>query len=491
MRLKTGNLITLSFLIVTLFSCAREKLPEPPAPPAPPPPANGDQVALTADSVYLYSKEIYYWNDSLPDYKTFNPRQYSGADELSTAKSVITRIRGYARYDSTHEYSFATSYEAGQEMKSGDETDYGFFVKAGFNYATRTYPSPSGFKGWYVTYVYPGSDAGLVGVKRGWKINKLNGTTLNYDQPSVDLLNRVLVNEVNSGKSADFEFIKPDGSTQINTFQVKKYTANPILYQDVINTPGGGKVGYAVYNHFFKITGTEIDDLFNYFQNNQVNDLILDLRYNLGGLTATQEVLANYIAPPSANGGVMYTFEYNQQLQNNNYPLLKKKFGWPDNFFSKEKNTVKFAKRGSLNLSRVFIIVSDNTASSAELLINNLKPVMNVQLIGDKNTKGKPVGFFGISLFDKVTFYTVSFRTYNRSNQGDYYTGFKPDQPMYDGVDKSWGDQTEDCLYAALYYINNGSYPPRSVSTLPRSVYPELQLAPRDRNFPGMIRSNE
>ncbi len=483
--MKFGHLISGSLLGLAFVSCVKDKVPNPA-----PPPANGDQIALTADSVYLYSKEIYYWNTALPDYNTFNPRQYKKADELSTADSVIARIRDYNDNDKSHKYSFATTFEAGQDMKSGEETDYGFFVKAGYSFSNSSYPSAYAFKGWYITYVYPGSDAGLAGVKRGWKLNKINGTQLTGTNASGNVINKALIFDANSGISSDFEFIKPDGSTQINTFQVKKFTANPILYQDVINTPTGRKVGYVVYNHFFRITGTEIDDLFNYFQSNQINELILDLRYNLGGLTATQDVLANYIAPPSANGGVMYTFEYNQQLQNNNYPLLKKKFGWPDNFFSKDKynNTIKFAKKGSLNLSRVFIIVSDNTASSAELLINNLKPVMNVQLIGDKNTKGKPVGFFGISLFDKVTFYTVSFRTYNRNNQGDYYSGFTPDQKMYDGVDKNWGDQTEDCLYAALYYINNGNYPPRSVSSLPRSVFPELQLAPRDRNFPGMIR---
>lgn len=470
-------------LLVTLTSCPGKTPPDP----------SGTQIELTADSVYLYSKEAYYWNTSLPAYNTFNPRQYKSTDELKTAEAVMAAVRNYNSQDQSHKYSYATTFEQGGLIKSGEDIDWGFFVKSGYTFtAARPFPykGSANFKGWYVCYVYPDSDAGIAGVKRGWKINKVNGTTLAYDQASVDLLNSIFIN-AESGKSADFEFIKPDGAVQTNTFSVKKFTAKPILYSQMITTANNKKVGYFVFNRFFKSGVTELDDLFATFQNQQIDELIVDLRYNLGGVTTTQDALANYIAPSSATGGVMYSYEYNQQLQNNDFPLLKKKFGWPNNFFAKESNTVNFYKRGNINLSRVFFIVSDNTASSSELLINNLKPVMNVQLIGDANTRGKPVGFFGIDLFSKVTFYPVSFRTMNSKSQSDYYTGFTPDQTMYDGVDRNWGDQTEDCLYAVLYYINNGAYPASKTTTLPRSAYPELKLAPKSIGASGMIRLNE
>jgi hypothetical protein len=44
--------------------------------------------------------------------------------------------------------------------------------------------------------------------------------------------------------------------------------------------------------------------------------------------------------------------------------------------------TVNFAKSGNLNLSRVFFITTSSSASASELLINNLKPYMDVKIIG-------------------------------------------------------------------------------------------------------------
>lgn len=470
---KTAQLLAFSILI--LISCTRNP------PPDPAPPVLATPVQLIADSVFLYSKEIYLWNTALPDYTTFNPRQYVAADELKTADSVIAKIRTYNTYDNTHGYSYATTYEIGGLNKSGEDIDYGFFVKDAYNISLSGSIS---FKGWYVSYVYPESDAGLDGVQRGWKINKINNTVLTSSQSTQNLLNDVFV--YNKITAASFEFTKPDGTiTAAKTYSVKKFTANPVLHAEVINTPTNKKVGYLVFNRFFNGGGAALVNEFSKFQNQGINELILDLRYNGGGVTRTQDTLADLIAPAAENGNLMTKYEYNQQLQNGNFPLLKKKFGWPNNFFSNdnEKNKVYFKKIGSLNLPRIFIIVSDRTASASELLINNLKAVINVQLIGDGSTSGKPVGFFGIDLLDKVTFYTVSFKTTNKNGEGDYYTGFDPRQMgkvMYDGVDRNWGDQTEDCLYGALYYINNGVYPVRSTTTLPRSVMPKLKLAEKN-----------
>ncbi len=446
----------------------------------PDPPVQASQIELTADSVYLYSKEAYYWNSTIPDYNTFNPRQYKGETELKTAEAIMQKIRSYSE-NNLDRWSYATTYEQGGGLvKSGDEIDWGFFVKSGFN-------SSGSFKGWFVSYVYPDSDAGKDGVKRGWKINKIDGTTLLYTQASTDILNRVFINS-DVGASAQFEFQKPDGTTQIGSYSIKKFKANPILYQEVITDIPGKNVGYFVYNRFFNTDVTALVDLFSYFQNQQVNELVVDLRYNLGGVTTTQDALADLIAPLSANGSVMYYMQYNQQLQNNQYPLLKNKFRWPNNFFTKAHNTEYFYKRGDVNLQRVFFIVSDNTASASELLINNLKPVMDVKLIGDGKTRGKPVGYFGVDLFEKITFYPISFQTFNKNDASIPFSGVVPDflDNRLDGVDKDWGNRNEGCLFSALYYIQHGVSPP--INTIPRSVAPELKLEPKELGTTGLIK---
>ena len=90
---------------------------------------------------------------------------------------------------------------------------------------------------------------------------------------------------------------------------------------------------------------------------------------------------------------------------------------------SGENSTNHFQKAGSVSLSKVYFIISSSTASASELLINNLKPYMDVRLIGPSKTHGKPVGFFPIENGEWYVF-PVSFRTVNKNGEGNYYNGF-------------------------------------------------------------------
>jgi hypothetical protein len=163
------------------------------------------------------------------------------------------------------------------------------------------------------------------------------------------------------------------------------------------------------------------------------------------------------IAPVTADNQKMYTYQFNPQLQQGSFPLLKKKPGFDNVSFSESVNTVSYEKAGNLNLNRVFFIVTGSTASASELLINNLKPYMSVKIVGD-TTYGKPVGFFPIEIASKYAIYPISFRTINSAGNADYYNGFAPDQLAPDGVDKNWGDVTEPSLAAVLKYLNTGSF---------------------------------
>ncbi len=402
---------------------------------------------LVMDSVYLFSKEVYFWNDLIPTYAQFNPRQYKGSTELQSATNVMNAIKKLQPLD---RFSFVTTIEESNGLQTGEDKDYGFFLKAGSIDQTLPYDSVY----WFITYVYDQSSAGAAGVKRGWIINKINGTQLGYDQSSVNLLNNTFFGTTTS---ANFEFRKPDGSTSTASLSKTSFQANSVLYKNVIPT-GNNKVGYLVFNQFFGETSrTELTDAFNYFQSQGITDLIVDLRYNPGGSTETQDALADLIAPTAANSQKMYTYQFNSQLQQGNFPLLKKKPGFDNVSFSESVNTVNYEKAGNLNLNRVFFIVTGSTASASELLINNLKPYMSVKIVGD-TTYGKPVGFFPIDIASKYAIYPISFRTINSVGNADYYNGFAPDQLTADGVNKDWGDVTEPSLAAVLKYLNTGSF---------------------------------
>jgi hypothetical protein len=151
------------------------------------------------------------------------------------------------------------------------------------------------------------------------------------------------------------------------------------------------------------------------------------------------EKLANYLVPTAGNNQVMY-----KQTFNANY--------------SSYNETTVYHKLGSLNVDKIFFIVSDNTASASELLINSLKPFVSETLVGPSDTTyGKPVGFFPIPAGEWYAF-PISFRTVNKDGNGNYFGGFKVDHPTDDGLDKNWGDVDENCLKSILTYIKTGTF---------------------------------
>jgi hypothetical protein len=151
----------------------------------------------------------------------------------------------------------------------------------------------------------------------------------------------------------------------------------------------------------------------------------------------------------------MYSYQFNEQLQQGNFPGHSKS-RFPNVSFAENFNSIDYEKTGTLSLSRVFFIVTGSSASASELLINNLKPYMEVKLVGD-TTYGKPVGFFPIPVFN-YALYPISFRTINSAGQADYYDGFAPDKLASDGVNKNWGDVTEPSLSSVLNYIATGVF---------------------------------
>lgn len=411
---------------------------------------------LLLDSLYLYTKEVYLWHEVIPTYTAFNPRQYTGSTDLIAAQNEMKAIRNLQPQDKKHSYSFVTTQAGSDAIQTGNNLDYGFFIKAAS--LDKALPYDSVY--WYVEYVYKNSPSAIAGVQRGWYISRINGSPIGYDDASITVLNNVFFG---TGTSASFTFTKSDGSTVDLNLAKGSFTANSVLYTDVI-TSGAKKTGYIVFNQFFGAGSvTELTTAFSDFAAKGINELVIDLRYNHGGSVTTQNAFANLVAPASANGKTMYTYNFNDSLTAGKFPLLKRKPGFSNVSFLPADNTVSYQKSGGVDaLSRVFFIVSGETASASELLINNLRPYMDVKLVGD-TTYGKPVGFFPISIFN-YAIYPISFKTVNSVGSAEYYDGFAPDKLTPDGVNRNWGDVTDPSLAAALKYINTGSFRSQSAA---------------------------
>ncbi|NEU09440.1 hypothetical protein GZH53_14035 [Flavihumibacter sp. R14] len=475
-----------------LFTTACKK--DPKNTPDPVDPATATRDELTKDSIFLYAKDTYYWNDALPTYEVFKARGFSSFDaELNKIKTYKVDLSTGRPID---KYSFLDDGSLSSEL-GGISGDYGF--SANFNNGDRS--------DLRIRYVYPNSPAGTQKVNRGDRIIKINGRTdLDGTVPAnVDFLNAAIFGD---NASIAMTLRKKDGSTVDVTVNRGSYSINPVLYTHVF-TVGSKKVGYVVFNSFTTNATARLDDVFTDFTTEGVSEVIVDLRYNGGGSVSTAEDLTNLIAPTSATGNVMYTTYWTKTMQDGQATILKNQKFWANgndgvrrlySFFDYDYrptedagNLARFAKRGSANISRAYFIVTNSTASASELVINNLKPVMDVKLIGRK-TYGKPVGFFAITI-DKLDMYIPQFETKNSLNQGGYFDGIAVDKDDFDDIGKDFGDPQERLLANALSFAEKGSFLAvksgvdriSSISPLVKEDVERINQQINSNDFQGMV----
>lgn len=444
---KTLLLCALIAVIGFTTSCKKSSVsPETTVPGTP-----GTRDELTKDSIYLYAQQTYLWNTGMPTYSAFNPRQYSSNNAVLAAIKALPSTGGKDKYSFMDDGTVATQL-------GGVSGDYGFSANFDADNLLR------------VKFVYPGSPADAQGLKRGYLITKVNGGGVSRSsQTDIDNLNNSIFG---TNPSISMTVSKPDGTSADVVINRTSYNLNPILYTNTY-TIGAKKVGYIVFNSFTTNSATLLDAAFAKFAADGVTELVVDLRYNGGGSVATSETFTNLIAPSAQNGKVMYTTYWTQTMQDQKATILQNQkfyakgndgitrlysyFDYSYQPTAAAGNQEVFAKRGSLNgLTRVYFLVTSGTASASELLINNLKPVMDVKLI-EKTTYGKPVGFFAIHI-DKSDLYIPQFQTKNQLNQGDYFSGMTVDKDVADDLTKDFGDVSEKMLAQALYYSATGNF---------------------------------
>lgn len=486
-----SNFLIVLLVTLTLGACKKSKVtPDP----EPEPPSSGpntkqtpttNRTELTNDSLFLYAKQVYYWNSTLPSYDAFEPRKY-GTD-FNTELFNIVKASGSADYLSNStfpKYSYiedkdnanpaATAGLSEAEMSvdlEGNGYDTGiFWLPYGVNSTSQKYLI-------FVNAVYPGSDAESKGVKRGWAITKINGQDFGANTYSATEF--YAIDAQFDKENVTIEGYKYTNDVQGEPFTVtlnkKTYSSSPVYTSKVI-TSGSKKIGYLAYARFSN-EGNSFTVLENEFKNyaaQGVTDLVIDLRYNGGGYINTAERLINLIAPVSATG-VMYKEYYNTDMQNKKALILKnqpltdendkiryKTVGgtsvimnlFDDVDYSVARNTYNFSKFGNLTgVTNIVFLVTRNTASASELVINSLKPKMNVKLVGS-TTYGKPIGFFPIRLENKYDVFYSMFETKNSVDQGGYFSGMVPDHVVYDNPTYQLGDVKELLLAKAISVLN-------------------------------------
>lgn len=395
------------------------------------------------DSVYTYSQEFYLWSDNLPAANVFNPLSYPTAD------SVMKKVRTYSpfvngRYQDR--WSFVIDKTTWDNVVSGNSTDTG---------AEYAFVADNDLR---VKLVYSQSSAGKQGIKRGWKVLKFNG--IDATRANITQLNTEL-----SKASQSIIFQKPDGTQTTLSLMGSTYKSDYIINPKVF-TINGNNVGYFDFDSFLgsnsgQTTKDELDKVFADFKSKNVTELVLDLRYNGGGYGTVSNYLGSLIAPSSAVGKVFVNSVHN-----------KKYTSWnKTDYFTSLTN--------SLKVSRISIIVTKGTASASEELINALKPIMTVKLIGS-TTHGKPVGYYGFPTMNSYVF-PVALKNVNSVGNADFYDGFTVDKVQTDDYTHDLGDPEEGCLKVALNYIKTGVL--QSIPDVPKAARMSAELIQANENL--------
>lgn len=329
----------------------------------------------------------------------------------------------------------------------------GITLSNGMQFGLLRYTSTSQEVLGYVRYVMPNTSAEAQGIKRGDLFNTVDGEQLtaeNFSRLLEPATYTIGLAEING------DVISSTGETV--TLKKAEYTSNPVYIATTIPT-ASGKAGYLMYNGFTGTFDDVLNETFSMFKSEGITHLIVDLRYNSGGSVESASDLASMITG-QFKGEVFYKELWNEELQT--YLETTDPESLVNRF---NDRTNSGALINSLNLTKVYFITTLRTASASELLINGLKPYIEVVQVGE-NTTGKFQA--STTLYDSPTFrrnkvntghtYAVQpliYKTANADGVTDYSEGLIPDVEISENISDLGvlGDSNEPLLAAALAII--------------------------------------
>ena len=426
-----------------------------------------EDPVVPTETVYSWieseMREKYYWYSEIPAASSLNYK-LGVADFF---ESLLSSKDGKHNDSSDYFYSYIKSTaDVSASTRGISQIDYSY----GFEFQLY---KVEGSVDYYVhiLYVAPSSPAAEAGLKRGDWIHKIDAKAIDNSNYTTLLGGNAVTLSVANYKSASSSWTN---IRTINITSARTIEDDPLYYHNVYTSSTGKKVGYLVYNHFTadkdenKGDGIYDTKLLSWSKDFAgVDEFILDLRYNNGGLISCAQLLATILAPSDALGSIFCIEKFNGKS------WIQKKSNLYYN-----SNLVKNGI--NLNLKTIYVLVTGMTASASELVINGLKPYANVILIGTK-TEGKNVGSITIEDESKYDWYMqpIVCKLYNAEDKSDYEDGMTVNYELDEGSIQNMdsflelGDTNELLLNAALSIID-GNY---KTSALSRSSWPTFRKA--------------
>ncbi len=365
-------------------------------------------------------RELYYWNAELP---TVNVASYASPEAL-------LEVLRYRPLDTRFSY---IGSRASEEAFYSDSQFIGFGFGNGYD-----------GMGLRILQVFPDSPASEAGLQRGDRIVAIDGASV----PALAAANALgtALGPSQEGFGVTVRFERMDGTVAEARMVKRPVTIPTVSYLNLYEIEGR-RVGYLFFRNFVQPSRQALDDAFNALRDVGATELVLDLRYNGGGLVSIAQHLASLIGGTRTEGQVFAEYFHNAR-----------------NAFRNEVTRFE-ARSNALRLERLVVITTRTSASASELVINALRPFIPVTTVGDA-TYGKPVGQYGVNFCDKVL-YPVAFTLRNAAGQGDFFDGIAADCPAADDPDHQLGDVAEASLAEALHVMRTGqcSAPPPAATT--------------------------
>lgn len=416
---------------------------------------------LTQRDMWIDSlmREEYLWYKDIPSSENLN----YFSEPATFLNSLLSSLDdGYSRIDSLYDVP---------------ETGYGF------DYTLYSIADNDTAYNALVTYIMPGSPAEEAGLKRGEWIMMVDNEYITKKNETIlteGTAKKLLVGTY--GETTDEEgetvgFVKADRETQLpatRDIQDKDIPVCQILEQN------GKHIGYMLYNTFSPDNADEVKQYAQQFKDNNVSDVVLDLRYNAGGDMESVELMAAILAPANQIGYTLAQLKYSD------------KKSAKDRTLTLDESLLQGT--ANLGLTRLYVLTSTTTAGASEMLINCLKPYMDVFIVGEK-TKGQTVATEPFcSQKHSYCLRPVVCEVFNAQGTADYASGFTPDEQAGSLSNLAtvlpFGDPNETLLAKAIALINGETTSDEGVQTrLSRNMTAVKHVNTR-RHFSTGLRMN-
>lgn len=371
----------------------------------------GEFVEQTGDTHWIYDvmKENYLWYKEMPvlnNYSSYFSEPEPFFNSLLSKKDRFSYIE--VQDDS----------QLSATRSSAASVSYGFeFVL----YGDITGESKRLFA--RVLYVLPDSPAETAGLKRGDWIADVGGQYLTEDNYGMLLSGGATTLTLMQLNYEQLDSIYWESEMRRLPIGAARYVEdNPFLVDSVYQLHGH-RIAYLMYNSFStgpdnnptdKEYGNQMRQIFAAFKSQHPTDFVLDLRYNPGGYLSCAQTLASLLTPQRAFGKVFCSLEFSDKKSKDNESILLSE---------------SLTGGNNLDLSKLYVIVGEQTASASESIINGLIPYMgaeNIVLVGAK-TVGKNVASISYEQAEYgITMHPIVATVYNGLGESDYADGFTP-----------------------------------------------------------------